>query len=450
MIIISYELLGVKKLDSTEALEKLKPVFGASSTFDTSPTAVLVFSGLSGFPNVHSTTVIRFCYSGGLFEQLRQNRIAERTGTIIMGRQAIFDLLRAKAFWPPVVVPFGLDPFGWHGSRESYGELCEFALRYCTLLPKVYPLDSPLCLGEAEVYIESVETEKPDGGTVREHRLIGGPHRLSMEEIRDRGEMSWKTSKRWIETEDDFTAFLSLDSLQPAIPDIAAVREKEQQVGEHGLPYAEVNDPFSVVSEMFPTEIFYIKTVNDRDRVDKLIDLTAQRILSSIRNLCRDTRSPFILRLIGSEKAVPPFMSRDDFLHFEGDFYTEVVEIASKHDVPVAFHCHGPVRDILSDIWSMGCSIVEPFEPPPRGNLSISEALELTAGRGVVFGGIDDVLLSTGSSEDVRRAVQMCLDGARNSGRPFILSQSATPFFDPLSEKTKKNLLLFLELSVKG
>jgi len=367
-----------------------------------------------------------------------------------MGRQAIFGLLRGKVFWPPVVVPFGLDPFGWHGSRESYHDICDFALRYCTLLPKVYPLERPLCLGETDVSIETVETEKPDGSRIRKHQLIGGPRPLSMEEIRDRGEISWKTSKRWIETEDDFTAFLSLDSLQPAIPDVAAIRSKEKQLGEHGLPYAEVSDPFSVVSEMFPTDLFYIKTVNDRDRIDKLIYLTGQRILSSIRNLCRNTRRPFILRLIGSEKAVPPFMSRDDFLHFEGDFYKEVVEIASEYDVPVAFHCHGPVRDILSDIWSMGYSFVEPFEPPPRGNLNIAEALELTAGRGVVFGGVDDVLLSTGSSRAVRHAVRTCLNGAKNSGRPFILSQSATPFFDPLSETAKNNLLLFLELGLNG
>lgn len=42
MIIISYDLLGVKEFDSTDALEKLKPVFGASSPFNRSPTAVLV------------------------------------------------------------------------------------------------------------------------------------------------------------------------------------------------------------------------------------------------------------------------------------------------------------------------------------------------------------------------------------------------------------------------
>jgi hypothetical protein len=98
----------------------------------------------------------------------------------------------------------------------------------------------------------------------------------------------------------------------------------------------------------------------------------------------------------------------------------------------------------------MGYSFVEPFEPPPRGDLTIAEALELTAGRGVVFGGVDDVLLSTGTEEEVRAAEKKCLWEAKLSGQPFILSQSATPFFDPLSEQAQRNLLLFLQIGVAG
>lgn len=367
-----------------------------------------------------------------------------------MGRQAIFDLLDSEVSWPPVVVPFGLDPFGWHGSRGSYDDLCAFALQHCTLLPKVYPLEEPLFLDEGKVRIETKEIEDSDGNWVRIHELIGGPHPLSMEEVRSIGEMSWKTRKRWIETEEDFVAFLSLDSLQPAVPDIESIRIKEEQVGKHGLPYAEVRDPFGVVSEMFPTDLFYIKTIADRPRIEQLLSLTGKRILGSIEHLCRDTGKPFILRMIGSEKAVPPFMSRSDFLQFEGPFYREVAKIALKYRIPAAFHCHGPVRDILSDVWSMGYSFVEPFEPPPRGNLTVGEALRLTAGKGVVFGGVDDVLLSTGTEEEVRDAVEKCLGEAKPSGRPFILSQSATPFFDPLSENARRNLLLFLQIGVAG
>ena len=98
----------------------------------------------------------------------------------------------------------------------------------------------------------------------------------------------------------------------------------------------------------------------------------------------------------------------------------------------------------------MGYNFIEPFEPPPRGNVSIGEALTAAKGRGIVFCGIDDVLLVNGSLAEVRLAVKGCLDDARHTTKPFLLSQSATPFYDPLPERAKENLLLFMDLGIRG
>ena len=106
-------------------------------------------------------------------------------------------------------------------------------------------------------------------------------------------------------------------------------------------------------------------------RISKLLALTQERVIHSIEILCKKTGCPFVLRLIGAEIAVPPFMSRDDFLKFDGEFYRKVAAMARKYGIPTAFHCHGPVREIMGDIWEMGYSFIEPFEPPPRGNVSI-------------------------------------------------------------------------------
>ncbi len=358
------------------------------------------------------------------------------------GRQAIYYLVEGKVSWPPVVVPFGLDPFGWHGERKSYREICDFALKKCTLLPKVFPVANPLCIGKGVIQKSNKQ--------VRKYELRGAKKLLSMEEVQNPGDSSWHVRKRWIENEDDFEIFLGLKNLPPSEPDIEAVRAKENQIGQYGLPYAEITDPFGIVSEMFPTDTFYIKILNDTERIMKLLIQTSQRVIDCIEALCRDTGAPFILRLIGAEMAVPPFLSRDKFLYFEGEFYRRVAAIAANYNVLTAFHCHGPLREIMADIWKMGYNFIEPFEPPPRGNVSIAQALAAANGRGIVFGGVDDVLLATGSLEDVRIAVKGCLDDSRHTGKPFILSQSATPFYDPLPERAKENLLLFMNLGIRG
>ena len=366
------------------------------------------------------------------------------------GREALSDLLRGRTSWPPVVVVFGLDPFGWHGERESYRRICDFALERCTLLPKVLPVRSPLFVGGGEASVSSSGELEPDGTLVHRSTLQTRNGSLMMEEVQTPGDSSWKTRRRWIETDDDMEFFLGLEGIVPAEPDLNAVREKERRVGSRGLPYVEVNDPFYTVCEMFPTDSFFIKTITDRERLERLLASTAERVFHAIETLCRDAGCPFILRIIGAEMAAPPFMSRESFLGFEGDFYRKAAAIAGNYRVPVSFHCHGPVRDIMDDVWEMGYSFIEPFEPPPRGNVAIGDALSLTRGRGVVFGGVDEVFFTMGTPEDIRRAVSVCLNEARGTGAPYILSQSATPFYDPLTPAAEKNILLFMELGTRG
>jgi len=366
------------------------------------------------------------------------------------GRQALYDLMNGKVHWPPVVVPFGLDPFGWHGERESYRELCDFALENCTLLPKVYSFTDPLAIGKGEVEIISDIVEETDGTFIRRYELTSGGRTLVMEEIQTPGDSSWKNRKRWIENDGELDFFLGLKDICPTEPDIEGVRKKERQVGEYGLPYVETPDPFYIVCEMFPTDEFFIKTLNDIDRIEQLIRCTSERMLYGIEKLCRNAGCPFILRLIGAEMAAPPFMSSDDFLRFEGAFYQRVIEITKQYDIPASFHCHGPVSDIIDIVWNMGFTMMEPFEPPPNGDVTIQDALDITSGRGIVMGGVDDVVINSSSPDEVKAAVKRCLDGARGTGKPFILSQSSTPFSDPLSESSREKYLLFLKLGVAG
>jgi hypothetical protein len=365
------------------------------------------------------------------------------------GRKALLDLLNGVAGWPPVVVPFGLDPWGWHGQRESYRRVCDFAMENCTLLPKVFPVTDPLSMGAGEYRVVSEVRQEPDGTLVRRHQLMGVDPVLSSDEIQTPGDSSWKIRKRWIEDERDFETFLGVSAARPPEPDVEALRTKEREVGERGLPYAEINDPFSVVAHLFDTETFYVKTYDDTERLLVLLSRTQERVVHAIEVLCEKAACPFILRLIGAEIAVPPFMSRQSFMRFSGDFYRRAAAIAHRSGVPVAFHCHGPVRGIMADVWQMGCDLIEPFEPSPRGNVSIAEALRAAPPKGVVFGGVDDTLLQTASADEVRAAVQRCLDDARDTGRPFMLSQTATPFFEPLGQRAEENLLLFMRLGIE-
>ena len=88
---------------------------------------------------------------------------------------------------------------------------------------------------------------------------------------------------------------------------------------------------------MFPTDEFFIKIRTDTERIERLISITTERIKYGIQKLCSEAGCPFILRLIGAEMAVPPFMSRDDFLRFEKKFYEQIARITHRYGVPASF-----------------------------------------------------------------------------------------------------------------
>lgn len=365
------------------------------------------------------------------------------------GKNAIFKLLEGEVLWPPVVVPFGLDPFGWHGEKESYKEICKFAIDNCTLLPKVFPFPNYLSIGKGSIRVVSKLYSESNGVKVRKSIIEGINTCLVMEEIQTPEDSSWKIRKRWLEKEEDIDIFINLKKIEPCEPDTKLIEKKAKQLGSSGLPYAEIMDPFSVVSEMFNTDIFYIKLLTDNERILYLLKETGERIIKSIESLCRKVKAPFILRLIGAEFAVPPFLSREDFLKYNENFYKNVITITKKYDIPAAFHCHGPLKDIMNDVWDWGYSFIEPFEPPPRGNVTIKEALEASSKKGIVLGGIDEVVLNTGTKEEVEIHVNSCLSQAKNKNKPFILSQTATPFFEPITNNVQEKYLLFLKLGIE-
>jgi len=365
------------------------------------------------------------------------------------GRDTLKRILSGQSLWPPPVVPFGLDPFGWHGERSSYDEVCAFALEKCVLLPKVHPIGNALNIREDQISIETT-TDRDERGYLRNSRMTKGCVSLTMKEILTPDDASWKVAKRWIENDDELNVFIGWNLDQGFSPNPSAVEAKAEQVGEHGLPYVEMKDPFYTVCEMFPLDVFYMKLVTDRERVEKLIADATSRILQSLEILCDKARCPFLMRFVGAEMSVPPFLGREDFHRYEGPFYTGAAEVCRRYGIPAAFHCHGPVKEIMDGIWRMGYSIIEPFEPPPRGNVSLWEALASGRGGGAVMGGVDEVMLHTGSLREVTIAVSQCLEAARNSSTPYILSQSATPFYDPLDGITRDNLIQMIRLVINS
>ena len=97
-----------------------------------------------------------------------------------------------------------------------------------------------------------------------------------------------------------------------------------------------------------------------------------------------------------------------------------------EHGVKAYLHTCGAIRDRLDMMISSGADGIECLDPPPLGNVALSEALALAEGRCFVKGNVDSVnLLLRGTREEIIADVRARLDAA-GTRRGYILSTACS------------------------
>lgn len=103
-----------------------------------------------------------------------------------------------------------------------------------------------------------------------------------------------------------------------------------------------------------------------------------------------------------------------------------VFEVGRQHGLPVAYHCCGALRPIITDLVEIGMDILNPVQSTCPG----MDPLELKREFGsklAFMGGVDtQYLLPNGSADDVRRETEKLLDGMTAHGGGYILAASHT------------------------
>jgi uroporphyrinogen-III decarboxylase len=92
----------------------------------------------------------------------------------------------------------------------------------------------------------------------------------------------------------------------------------------------------------------------------------------------------------------------------------------------------------------MGVDVLNPIEPPPLGDITLKEAIEITGNGMGLEGNIEISSLLLGSEEEVRSLIRNTVIESRNSDR-FILCLSAgyMEYIDPTPQYIN-NLILYI------
>ncbi|MBM4456200.1 MAG: hypothetical protein FJ011_00310 [Chloroflexi bacterium] len=328
-------------------------------------------------------------------------------------------------------------------NEPSYRPVFEASKQYAIMLDRRNPRVS-LFGPEVKQWRERV-TE--DDEQVERDSLEYRGRRLTAETRRGR----WGTTvKRLLCSADDLEFYCAL----PLNTDGAAItaqldaqlpnylQERAEFPEEYGAMMLDLGEPVGALYGVSKLEEYAIWSLTHSNLIVDWFD----RVMVQKRLVYRyflERKLADVYFLVGSELASPPLVSRTTFRRWIVPYARELIELIHSHGCKVIQHYHGQIKLILPDFLEMGPDGLHTIEAPPIGNCTFTEAFEIVGDKIALIGNIqyDDFRALTPA--EMRQAVLAVLDECR--GKRLILSPSAGPYEESISERLAENYLTFMQ-----
>lgn len=213
----------------------------------------------------------------------------------------------------------------------------------------------------------------------------------------------------------------------------------EKAVGETYSIHGEVTSPFDYFLDLLGYENALIALYDDPDKCKAILQRYSDGIKALAVEMCRESidaikmSSPF-----AGMGFISPDFYREFIVPYEGQIYRAITD-AGKY---VYIHTCGAITDRLEAMQSSGASGLECLDPPPLGNVDLSEAIDRIGAKMFIKGNLDSVnVLLQGSDDEVAASVRECIATGRTAAG-FILSTACA--VAPLVKRERLQLLIQL------
>jgi len=330
----------------------------------------------------------------------------------------------------------------WENKEPSYSNLMEAIRRYTDC---VYMWDSGGIEFLPSECKEEKRTENDGTEVVRRTWRVSG-HILSCESrFKPNIKTEWRT-ERLLKTEKDIQVFLDLPlSVKP--PDKTDFERRRAFLGDRGIMMHTLEDPLCITSELFSFQDFLCFCATRRGLIEKLLEKTAEAVASYLDKLLEADFGP-LFRIVGPEYATPPYLDPETFRSFVLEYDKPLCKKIKKAGKYVRVHCHGKIAKVLDLIMELEPDALDPVEPPPDGDITLSEAKRRTQGKVTLFGNIELKYLEHGTRKQVEDLTLQALKEGMPGGR-FVIMPTAAPINVPLSKRTEENFLCFIETALR-
>jgi hypothetical protein len=212
------------------------------------------------------------------------------------------------------------------------------------------------------------------------------------------------------------------------------------RIGNEYSMHGEITSPFDYYMDLFGHEEGLLGLIDFPEAAALVLDHYSGLLCDLATRMCGAGVDAI---KVSSPYAGGGFISRDFYAKFVLPYERRLARAIRQQGVHVYTHTCGAIGDRLDLLLEAGVSGIECLDPPPLGNVELSEAKRVMRGKAFIKGNIDSVnVLLNGTREDVVRDVRERLRIGREGGG-FILSTACSVAPGVLPER----LVLLRELA---
>lgn len=336
----------------------------------------------------------------------------------------------------------GHNPDAWENREPSYRRLMDHIREHTDCM---YMVEIPMANRLPERRTVERWTE---GGWHYTRTVLHTPKGdlRSLHSERDEIKTRW-TIEHLLKNLDDIDAWLSIP-FEPSPVDLGDYRRRQADLGDRGVMLISIDDPICVAAELFEVGEFTIQATLRPERTRYLLDAIFERQRHHLAGVLRAGVGKAIVRICGPEYATPPFLPPDAFDRFVVPYVRRYVEMIREAGAYARIHCHGCIGQVLGSIASMEPDALDPIEPPPDGDVTLAEVKRRIGDRVCLMGGIELRDLENVRPGEMDRIVREALAAAKKGGR-YVIMPTAAPINIPLSPRTERNYLEFIDAALR-
>jgi uroporphyrinogen-III decarboxylase len=326
-------------------------------------------------------------------------------------------------------------------NNSCYKPILPYIEKYCdTFDRRGYPAPHFCFNGNPDIIQETVKENI--NGYPTEIRQIRHGNFILRSYVENTG--SGKKIRHFIDDPEKLKDIAAIPYMFP-VPDFSNILRERDELGDRGVMMLDLGDPLVPFYNLVSAEDFAVWTLTDYDAMLEFTDLMYRRCIAAYK-ACLENNAGDVYFIVGTEFAGPPLVSPEKFNELSVRFVKGIVDLIRGYGKYSIVHYHGNLYKVLPGMKEINPDGLHTIEAPPVGDCTLAQA-RAVLGNMILIGNIQYDDLRSQEPRGIDALVKSAVKEAE--GGRFILSPTAGPYEEIITDHQVKNYIAFIEAGAK-